>query len=86
LLEFTRPDDLTEERQVALSYDAVWQTITFDSRTYHLSNGNLFVIRYDQKWQPTVTQLNATMNKPGPAEEIHAFKSALSFDDIVQQL
>jgi hypothetical protein len=48
-----RPDSDTQEREVALSYDSVWQTITFDSRTYHLANGNLFVIRYDQNWQPS---------------------------------
>jgi hypothetical protein len=49
-------------------------------------SGNLFVIRYDQNWQPAVTQLDATLNKAGTEEEVNAFKSVLKDDKIVQQL
>jgi hypothetical protein len=45
-----------------------------------------FVIRYDQNWQPAVTQLNATLNNAGMEEEVNAFKSVLKDDKIVQQL
>ena len=79
-----RPGDVSaEEKRMTLVYDAIWQTITFDSRTYHLANGNLFVIRYDQNWHPAGTQLNGTMNKTGSEEDINAFKSALKDYDIV---
>jgi hypothetical protein len=78
--------DVTEEKALAIVYDAVWQTITVDSRTYQLAKGNLFVIRYDQNWQPAVTQLNATLNNAGMEEEVNAFKSVLKDDKIVQQL
>jgi hypothetical protein len=79
-------EDGTQEKDLAIVYDAVWQTITVGSRTYHLANGNLFVIRYDQNWQPAVTQLDATLNKTGTEAEVSAFKSVLKDEKIVQQL
>jgi hypothetical protein len=71
---------------LAVVYDALWQTITVESKTYHLANGNLFVIRYDQNWRPTVTQLNQTLNQRELDSEVKAFKSLLPDDKLVQQL
>ena len=55
--------------------------------TYHLTRGNLFVIRFDQNWQPAVNQLNVTVNSDADHdEEVRAFKAALKDDALVQQL
>lgn len=78
---------LAEERELAVTYDAVWQTITVGSRRYRLANGNLFVIRYDENWRSEVTQLEATINHDAELGEVtNAFKSALSEDKAVKQL
>ncbi|HMJ24940.1 MAG TPA: hypothetical protein VK475_03895 [Pyrinomonadaceae bacterium] len=74
------------EVDLLVVYDALWQTITVESKTYRLANGNLFVIRYDQSWRPTVTQLNQTLNQIGADSEAKAFKSLLPDDKLVQQL
>ena len=76
-----------EERELAVIYDAVWQTIRVGSQTFHLEKGNLFVIRFDENWQPQVTQLEATISKDAGVEEVvKVFKSVLSEDKTVQQL
>jgi hypothetical protein len=76
-----------EERELAVIYDAVWQTITVGSQTYHLAKGNLFVIRFDENWQPEVTQIEATISKDAGVEEVvRVFKSVLREDKMVQQL
>jgi hypothetical protein len=79
-----------EERELDITYDAMWQTITVDSRTYPLRKGNLFVIRFDENWKPQVRQLSTTINRRNNVEELErlkdAFKSALPEDKIVQQL
>lgn len=75
------------EKELAINYDAVWLTIAVGGRTYHLAQGNLFIIRFDQNWQSAVTQLNLTMNTDSSyQEEIDAFKSALKDDPMVRQL
>jgi hypothetical protein len=79
-----------EEKELEITYDAIWQTITVDSRTYPLKKGNLFVIHFDENWKPQVTQLSITINGGDTVEEREklkdAFKSALPEDKIVQQL
>jgi hypothetical protein len=76
-----------EKKELAITYDSLWQTITLHSRTYHLTRGNLFVIRFDQNWQPAVNQLNVTVNSDADHdEEVRAFKAALKDDALVQQL
>jgi hypothetical protein len=76
-----------EGKELTINYDALWQTVALDNRTYHLKQGNLFVVRFDQNWQLTVTQLNVTMNAAtDDQEEIDAFKSALKDDPMVRQL
>jgi len=76
-----------EEKELTVNYDALWQTVALGNRTYHLKQGNLFVIRFDQNWQSAVTQLNVTMNgATDHQEEIDAFKSTLKDDPMVRQL
>jgi hypothetical protein len=76
-----------EERELAVKYDAVWQTITIDSHAYNLANGNLFVIRLDENWHPKVTQLRLSLKEDeGVDAVIGAFKSVLPEDKIVHQL
>lgn len=76
-----------EERELKIEYDAMWQNISVDSRTYSLSRGNLFVIRYDADLQPAVTQFGVTINRVASHEDIiNAFKSVLPGDRLVQQL
>ncbi|MDQ3819025.1 MAG: hypothetical protein M3362_15300 [Acidobacteriota bacterium] len=73
--------------QLEIDYDAMWQTISVDSKSYKLSKGNLFVIRFDDAWKPTVTQLGITINiDASPEDLINTFKSALREDRLVQQL
>ena len=76
-----------EERELAVKYDAVWQTITIDSHPYNLANGNLFVIKLDENWHPKVTQLMFSLKEDqGVDAVIGAFKFVLREDKIVQQL
>jgi len=76
-----------EVKELTISYDALWQTVALQNRTYHLKQGNLFIVRFDQNWQSAVTQVNVTMNGAADyQEEIDAFKSALKDDQMVRQL
>lgn len=80
-----------EEKTIEINYDAMWQTITVDSRTYSLRNGNLFVIRFDENWKPGVTQLRRIINERSIKVEemkilMDAFKTALPEDEMIQQL
>jgi hypothetical protein len=80
-----------EEKGIEIDYDAMRQTITVDSRTYSLRNGNLFVIRFGENWKPEVTQLSKIINERSiKVEELKtlmdAFKSALPEDEMIQQL
>jgi hypothetical protein len=76
----------SQEMDLAVVYDAVWQTITVESKTYRLAKGNLFVIRFGQAGRPTVTQLNATVNQRDWDAAVKAFKSLVPDDPLVQQL
>jgi len=76
-----------EVKELTISYDALWQTVVVQNRTYHLKQGNLFIVRFDQNWQSAVTQLNVTMNGASDyQQEIDAFKSVLKDDQMVRQL
>ncbi len=74
-------------RELEITYDALWQTITLNAHTYHLAKGNLFVIRFDRSSSPAVTQLNVTLNTRAEVDEqVNAFKAALKDDPSIQQL
>src|SRR5947209_9229725 len=80
-------EPMTEQKQLQIDYDAMWQTITVDSRAYNLSKGNLFVIRFDEGWKHAVTQLGVTINWDAAHEDIiNAFKSVLPEDKLIQGL
>ncbi len=92
-IEMLRPSkgqfysDPTEVRQLAVTYNAVWKTITVGSQTYRLRSGNLFVVRFDENWQSKVTQLEETIDRVAGADDvINIYKKVLSEDKTVQQL
>jgi len=76
-----------QEVQLEAIYDAVRRTLTIGYRTYFLTNGNLFVIRFDEGGKPIVTQLDATINENAENELVfETFKSLLRRDEIAQKL
>jgi hypothetical protein len=42
-----------DERELAVKYDAVWQTVTIDSHAYDLAHGNLVCYSSDSTWKCT---------------------------------
>lgn len=77
----------TEERELKIVYDALWQTVTINSQVYHLREGNLFVIRFNERRHLEAAQLDAALTKEAGVEEvIGAFKSVLHGGEVVQQL
>src|SRR5215213_6902518 len=65
-----------EEVELGIAYDALWRTVTVNSRTYRLADGNMFVIHFDGRGRPSVAQLHLTLDKgAGVDEVVGAFKS-----------
>lgn len=81
----TSPQGIYEEKKLEVIYDAVRRTITLGPRTYSLANGNLFVILFDESWQPGVTQLDVSINEEVTAD-LDFFKSLLRGDATIQRL
>jgi hypothetical protein len=75
----------TEERNLTITYDAIFQTMRIDSESYSLAAGNLFVIRFDEKWQPQVTQLNTTVSEDDEFEAREYFKRAVPNEEALQK-
>jgi hypothetical protein len=76
----------SREKDLEIVYDALWQTIKIEGKSYRLTDGNLFVIRYNQDWQPTVSQLNSIVYQREHDWKVNPFKSLLPNDKLVQQL
>lgn len=69
------------------AYDGPSRTLTIDSRSYSLAEGNLFVIRFDGDAKPVVRQLDAAINENidnGLIFDI--FKSLLRGDEAAQKI
>jgi len=84
-----RKDKEGQEQELRLeaTYHASRRTLTIDSRSYFLADGNLFVIRYDGGEKPVVTQLDSTINDKVETELIfNLFKSLLRGDEAAQKL
>lgn len=76
-----------EERELKIVYDALWRTVTVNSRTYRVADGTLFVVRFGEQSHPAVTQLEAPLDGgAGMKEAVDAFKAELPEDMMVQQL
>jgi hypothetical protein len=84
-----RKDKEGQEQELRLeaTYHALRRTLTIDSRSYYLADGNLFVIRFDGGVKPVVTQLDSTINDKVETELIfNLFKSLLRGDEAAQKL
>ncbi len=84
-----RKDKEGQEQELRLeaTYHASRRTLTIDSRSYYLADGNLFVIRYDGGEKPVVTQLDSTINDNVETELIfNLFKSLMRGDEAAQKL
>ena len=72
---------------LTISYDAVHRTLTINSQSFDVSRGNLFVIRLDDNWNATASQLSVIVSRSmEPKSVLHAFKLALPHDRLVQSL
>lgn len=76
-----------EAKSLTIVYHALTQKISVGSDTYRLSKGNIFVVRLDEEWRPTVTQFEATLDKADESDEVvEFFKRALPEDEAVKKL
>ena len=83
------PDDYAngEEHSLEIQYNFIDKSITVGKKTFRLSNGNLFVIRLDEKWLPTVSQVSARLTeRTTPDKVLKFFKSVLRHDKTIQRL
>jgi hypothetical protein len=79
--------DQRQELRLEATYHASRRTLTIDSRSYFLADGNLFVIRFDDGMKPLVTQLDSTINENVDSELIfNLFKSLLRGNEAAQKL
>jgi hypothetical protein len=79
--------DQEQELRLEATYNPSRRTLTIDSRSYFLADGNLFVIRFDGGMKPVVRQLDATINEKVDYELIfNLFKSLLRGDEAAQKL
>jgi hypothetical protein len=80
-------DGQEQELRLEATYHASKRTLTIDSRSFFLADGNLFVIRFDRDVKPVVTQLDATINEEVDTQLIfNLFKSLLRGDEAAQKL
>lgn len=85
----TRKDKEGREQEIRLeaTYHASRRTLTIDSRSYYLADGNLFVIRFDDSVRPIVRQLDATINENVEIKLMFdLFKSLLRGDEAAEKL
>jgi len=79
--------DQGQELRLEATYHPSRRTLTIDSHSYFLADGNLFVIRFDDGGRPVVTQLDATINENVDNDLIfNLFKSLLRGDEAAQKL
>jgi hypothetical protein len=79
--------DQEQELRLEATYHPSRRTLTIDSRSYYLADGNLFVIRFDDGMRPVVRQLDATINENVEPQLIfNLFKSLLHGDGAAQKL
>lgn len=76
----------TEEYALTVTYNAVFQTVAIDSKTYSLANGNLFVIRLNEEGRPQATQLDETFTGDDEPEVREIFKRAVPNEEAIQKV
>jgi hypothetical protein len=83
------PDDYAngEEHSLEIRYHSLDNNVTVGKETFNLSGGNLFVIRLDENWTPTVSQVSGRLTERAtPDKVLKFFKSILRHDEIIQRL
>ncbi|HBB94140.1 MAG TPA: hypothetical protein DC054_02005 [Blastocatellia bacterium] len=83
------PDDYAngEEHSLEIRYHSLNNNVTVGKQTFNLSSGNLFVIRLDERWAPTVSQVSGHLTqRTTPDKVLKFFKSILRHDEIIQRL
>ena len=88
ILQKNPPDDYQtrEEKELKITYDALARTLSVGSRFFSLSKGNLFIIRLDENWLPTASQIQANFEKRAePQKVLNKFK-AVSKDPSIKRL
>lgn len=56
-------------------------------RNRSISKGNLFIIRLDEKWLPTIFQVSGRLTERIPPDKVlKFFKSILRHDETIQRL
>src|SRR5918911_1110527 len=88
-LQKNTPNDYknTEEKSLEIKYHALDRTVSIGSETFSISNGNLFVIRLNGSWIPTITQIPAHFDERAEEQGVlDFFKSVLREDDSIQKL
>lgn len=87
LVKKNRYNDEQETKEIAIKYDALRQTVTLESKTYSLSNGNLFVIRFDRTQQTEVIQFDAIVKARVDVDMLeNLYKSLLPDDNVISGL
>jgi hypothetical protein len=88
-VQMNPPNDFKtgEKHSLAITYNAISDTVTVENNAFHLSKGNLFIVRMDKSWVPIVSQISAHFNKQGsPQRILKFFKSRLRHDETIQRL
>lgn len=78
------PFDLTEPH-LTVAFDGETNTVKIAGRSYDASQGNLFAVWLDPKWEAIVKQLESTVIHREPlAEVLEEFKRSLPLESDVQ--
>jgi hypothetical protein len=63
-IQLNPPNDFKtgEEHSFDTSYDSLNNLVAMAGKTFDLSNGNLFVVRFTENWTATAVQIPARLN------------------------
>jgi len=76
-----------EEHLLEIRYHFLDNKITVGKESFNLSKGNLFIIRLDEKWLPTIFQVSGRLTERIPPDKVlKFFKSILRHDETIQRL
>lgn len=75
------------QRKLEVFHNAIDATITIAGKTFHLPDGNMFVVQVGADWEPTVAQLKDVFDeKTTPQDSLNRFKALFKNDPAIQQL
>ena len=88
-IQLNPPNDFKtgEEHSFDTSYDSLNNLVAMAGKTFDLSSGNLFVVRFTENWTATAVQIPARLYKRAkPQAVLNFFKSHLRRDKTIQRL